>query len=317
MAILEFIISILFICLLISLFTSWAIDLYADWKNRKGELLKKMLKNLLGEEHQIKWTELLYNHPMIQSLSVTKKWSKSPKERLTSSIPSNLFALTITDVILEQTKKNQQNQTPDAEIIDFPKEIESALLNLPEGKLKKSLLLLLKSSNNEKTDILKKIEDWYDDYMLRVNHTYKRTLRLPLWLFGFIIAILFNIDFIRITNELWTDASIRNTVYASAIQFEKTYADSTTIKTDSAFFEKYKEELKLPIGYKDENIFTAKFNKNYKSFHPLLSYLFKLIGYALTGLIASFGAPFWFDALQKIIGLKKAMKLKTEQSSSK
>ena len=52
-------------------------------------------------------------------------------------------------------------------------------------------------------------------------------------------------------------------------------------------------ELSLPIGWNNET-----------TPQGFADWLLKFLGIILTGLAASLGAPFWFDILNKLLGLK-------------
>jgi hypothetical protein len=39
----------------------------------------------------------------------------------------------------------------------------------------------------------------------------------------------------------------------------------------------------------------------------------KVLGFLITGVAASLGAPFWFDILNRLLGLKSAQKPKKEE----
>jgi len=313
MAILEFFISLVFIFLLISLFVSWIIDFWASRLNRKGRFLQKMLKKLLGEDELVNWSSRLYKHPLIESLSYINS-------RLTSLIPAEMFANAIADMIVEEGRNYHFKQNPDTKKVEyhedpslgFMKDIGEGLKKIPESDLKRTVKLLYEKAGDDEKNFLSGLESWYNEYMVRVNHTYKRLLRLPLWVMGIIIAVLFNIDALRLTNELWVDANLRGEVAQAAMEFSKQYESIDSVKVSQEFFEDYRESLKLPVGWKYESKAIDKLRKEDNTPVDFGYVSLKIIGFLLTGMIASFGAPFWYDALQKIVGLKKSVKIKTE-----
>ena len=306
MAILEFIIAIVFICLLISLFVSWIIEIYANKMNRKGRFLQEMLKKLMGQSDVINWTERLYQHPLIKTLSIKTK-------RLTSYIPAKVFSQAIADLIIKEGKNSsntQENKNDSAECLmtDLKKGID----NMPEGDLKETINLFFEYSKKESNEFFSSLENWYNEYMVRVNHTYKRLLKLPLCVLGIIVALAFNIDAIRITSSLWTDTQMRSSVASAANEFMGKNPDLDKTKLTEEFFSAYKESMELPVGWKYEIAYFNELNQNNKGAFDFGYWILKILGIFLTGMIASFGAPFWYDALQKIVGLKKSMKVKTE-----
>lgn len=314
MIIIEFILSLVFVCLLISLFVSWIIDWWASRNNKKGDLLKQMLGKLLDKEKDNEWVKKLYDHPIIKSLSFDEK-------RKTSNIPPKLFAEALSDIIIQEGLKN--NDTKGA--LDFEKGLKEGFNKLPEGDFKNSIQTFLNITKGEVKSFLGEIENWYSEYMQRVNHAYRRKLKFPLFIIGAAIALIFNIDAIRITSELWNDSHLRGNIAAMAVQYSDTTKTSNPDSLNEHFFEDIKAELQLPIGWdhfetdfchykiktlKTINVITKEKTSSRVSsgITWIIFIILKLIGFLLTGLIASFGAPFWYDALQKIVGLKKTIK---------
>lgn len=311
MAIIEFIIALIFIFLLISLFVSWIIDIYASRLNRKGRFLEKMLIKLLGEDNMANWTSRLYRHPIIESLSYKNN-------RLTSLIPAELFSQVIADLVIENGRNYSISQNKNTNKIEFKEEspngfmndIKTGLEQMDESDFKRNIRLFFEKSENDSDKFLKSIESWFNEYMVRVNYTYKRLLKTPLCILGIVVAISFNIDAIRITTELWTDTQLTSNISMAASEFVEQNSNLEDLTLSKEFFEEYKNSLILPVGWKYESNFRKDSpDEKPKAFNY---WLLKIVGFVLTGMIASFGAPFWYDALQKIVGLKKSMKIKTE-----
>lgn len=308
MAILEFIIAIIFICLLISLFVSWIIDIYANKMNRKGKFLQEMLTNLMGQDGITNWSERLYQHPLIKTLSVKKG-------RLSSYIPPNVFSQVITDLIIVEGKNDTDHKYTEKENSSdegLMKKIEEGIDKMPEGDLKQSIHLFFEQSKQESGVFFSSLENWYNEYMVRVNHSYKRLLKLPLCVLGIIVALAFQIDAVRIASSLWTDTQMRSSVANAASEFIVNNPDLDKTKLSEEFFTAYKESMTLPVGWAYEISYYKELQKKNEGKFDFGYWFLKLVGLFLTGMIASFGAPFWYDALQKIVGLKKSLKVKNE-----
>ena len=296
MAIIEFIIALVFMCLLISLLSSWAIDYVANLIKFRGKFMKKMLKNLLKLKGS-DWADKLYTHPIISSLAKNEK-------RPTSYIPSKNFAEALTGIILEEG-----NDESDLDLID---KLKNGIKLMPEGELKTSMKLLLEKSQKNAEKFFTSIEAWFNEYMVRVNYHYKKKLKLPLFLFGLGLALLFNIDAIRVGNELYTDSNLRSVVASEAIIVADSFQlQDSTFNMDYKKWEQYKQDFELPVGWQYECGYLEGLEEE-DGFNSWKYIFLKVLGLILTGVIASFGAPFWYDALQKIVGLSKKMKMKTE-----
>lgn len=351
--IVEYALSLIFIALIFSLFVSWVIDYYASQVNRKGRFLKEMLTKMLGHGGSINWAARLYRHPLIEGLSIKHN-------RITSYIPSKLFAEVMTDLIVEEGEDYNFSQDKDGKIKynDVPDDKETGsdlfsklgkgLEKIPESDIKRTLKLYYENAKGVKEDsithFMTNLQAWYDEYMVRVNYSYKRKIKKPLFILGVITALIFNIDFIKISTELWTNTHLRKEVVELAIEFENKYDSLEMLQTSKDFFINYQSSLKLPMGWKNEirNDYLKKISglndekriralKEFEDqsenawsiFKNVLQYLFtgknafwnfllKLIGFLVSGLVVSFGAPFWFQALQKVVDIRK-----TVQQSSK
>jgi hypothetical protein len=178
------------------------------------------------------------------------------------------------------------------------------------GNLSQVIELFDKESENHQS-FLESIETWYNEYMYRVNHSYKRLLRAPMWVLAFAIAIVFNIDAVKVGTTLWQNATMANNIAIGAESYVKNNSVNDTASVWISDFEKYKSDFDLPIGWKYENAY-YKSIKDTKDFSLSWYIATKLLGLFLAAMIASMGAPFWYDILQKIIGVKGSLKPKKE-----
>ncbi len=326
--ILDFSISLIFLFLLFSLLVSWIMEFIASRFNRKGRHLKKMLYALLGGDETINWTSRLYNHPLIESLSV--KYN-----RITSYIPEDTFAEVINDLIVEEGREYTIKQDPDTreyvykeEKGKYDEDLKKGLINMHDSDLKRTLQMFYDQSGEEIGEFTLSVKNWYKDYMDRVNHTYGRKIRKPLIIIGCTIALFFNVDFFHITNRLWVDANLRESIVVAAESFHDKYADINSLELSKKFFKDYENSLDLPIGWGEEVKKTGVVEQGYYEKNMfqrggmIISYylhadsswwliLIKLMGFLASGFIVAFGAPFWFDLLKKAVSFKKIVKSKS------
>jgi len=296
MQILDFIIAMIFLCLILSLFVSWSVEFYSDKINKKGKLLEKMLSQFMGGEDSVEWTKKLYQHPLIKSLAANDK-------RLTSYIPPSIFTKAISDIIINSSEANAKGSNTSSDYISLLKEGAS---QIPDCNFKKTINLFISQSENDKSKLDSMIEDWYDQYMIRVNHTYKRSLKAPLWLSGIVIALFFNIDAIRITSYVWNDTQLqKNIANEASIYVQQNSSLDSTINLDA--LKKYQSSFGIPLGWDNEKTYYNEQIVTEQKSKPQY-FIYKILGILLTSIIASFGAPFWYDALRKIIGIKSSLK---------
>ena len=129
---------------------------------------------------------------------------------------------------------------------------------------------------------------WFDTGMERVSGAYKRRTQLICLILGLLIAAFLNIDSFNLFQCLWQHPTL-----AAQISVPDT--------SDAG---KALEGLKaLPIGWKEVPALDA-------------GLLLMFVGWVVTASSALFGAPFWFDLLQRMIQLRGTGK-KPEEDEKK
>jgi hypothetical protein len=118
---------------------------------------------------------------------------------------------------------------------------------------------------------------WFDGAMERVSGAYKRRALLISLLLSMLLAILLNIDSIHLFRSLWQHPAL-----AAQIAAAPNTLDPHVLKD---FWD-------LPIGWTE--------------FPPKRDYAFLLqvAGWLITASTALFGAPFWFDLLQRAVQMR-------------
>ena len=138
------------------------------------------------------------------------------------------------------------------------------------------------------------IERWFDDGMDRVSGWYKRWTQLWQLAIGLILAIALNINIVTIGLTLWSDIPLRTAIVAEAEKRAQQPAEGQRIDTTRDLL----KATRLPLGWPDGVPFIQR-PFDWKTFDGSL-----LAGWMLTAIGASFGAPFWFDLLNKFVKLR-------------
>jgi hypothetical protein len=179
------------------------------------------------------------------------------------------------------------------------------------------------------------LEKWYDSTMERASGWYKRKVQLFLFVIGFFIAATFNVNTFNIVSVLSKDKDARNQLVEMANSIEKTDSinqiinlskDTTTLTSDSILRQAYGTLIKdqndvakiLGSGWGFETMRKEVRNDNgkvekvrlnswdkikyiaWRSCNPINN----LLGFIVTALALSLGAPFWFDMLNKLRAVK-------------
>ena len=140
--------------------------------------------------------------------------------------------------------------------------------------------------------------------MDRVSGDYKRFSHYFALLFGLAVAVIFNVDSIRIANVLWHDPARREAVVEAAAKYQQPTNDAAADKAarDAAAKDAEAElaALPLPIGWPDTDA-TGKVtlsgdNRLQQAWDAVFkkdgSGVSKLLGWIMTAFAVSLGAPF-------------------------
>jgi hypothetical protein len=138
------------------------------------------------------------------------------------------------------------------------------------------------------------IEQWFDTAMDRVSGWYKRWTQLWQLVIGLILAVALNINIVAIGLAMWNDIPFRTAIVAEAEKYAQESGSSPRIDTTRDLL----KTTRLPIGWPDGVPFIQR-PFDWKTFDGSL-----LAGWLLTAIGASFGAPFWFDLLNRFVKLR-------------
>lgn len=187
-----------------------------------------------------------------------------------SYIPAQYFS-TVLEAVLKARK---------IEGTDLP----AMVRNLPEGKLKQQLSAIAARAGNETAVLRAEIERWFDTTMDRVSGWYKRQAQKIVLGVAFALVFAMNADSCAVFRALWQNSALRDSVVAAAGQ----------AKQDMQASEAIQKLDQLPLGWNAAAV---------KGYGPL-DWLIKLSGLLLTAFATTLGAPFWFDAMNKLVNLR-------------
>jgi len=270
----------------------------------------------------------LFKHPLLFNLS---KSLPTDKVLLPSYLPAENFARALIDTSAKQLQGAGRT-------INDARDLIAAMNTSPCNEF---LAPLLAEASGDLNHFRSQLETQYDHMMDRVSGWYKRHAQWCMLAYGFLIAVLLNVDALQLTHRLWADPVARAAVVTSVNTLpspiplqhsiekevsvgaslardskEQSHAGSApTIAepsdnsqiSDTKRIEAAIANLdisKLPIGWP-----TKWYAEKKNSIPPVNCYWEfskSLLGWLITALAASLGAPFWFDAIGKLVRLKGA-----------
>jgi hypothetical protein len=202
-------------------------------------------------------------------------------------------------------------ETPPAPL----KPLRDAVAGFPNEQVKKALLTLVDAAGNDVNKARENIEGWYDSSVERIAGWYKRRSQGIILVLGLAVAISVNVDTIAVARSLSYDAALRNSLVSAAQEYAKT-PQGQAAKTPEA---RVKENLDiirkhgLPIGWnlgeeQDERYVPALLQKEFPYLILSWAWALKFLGWFLTAMAISLGAPFWFDLLNKFMTARSTLK---------
>lgn len=309
--VLEVIIGVIFVYLLLSILCTSANEWVAALTRRRGEMLRKGIRQLLEKQpvqrggDTDEFLQEFYKHPLIASLKHDKNHP--------AYIAPRTFVAVITD-LLTAAKPGS------VEFADF----ENGAKELPDGDVKKSLLALVQRSNKNFESVQLAVEGWFNDAMDRVNGWYKRRTQLWTIIIALFLVLIANANTIEIVRKFSRDPVLRSAVVEEAkvraqkprptISVEYKDEDDPTNPTitrheGTQLSQNEMDLLGQTLGWRDNVFYDATGNR-----WSSRIWLERLIGWLLTLLAISLGAPFWFDILNKIVNIRFAGKSPVEGS---
>ncbi|MBI9071539.1 MAG: hypothetical protein JEY94_08060 [Melioribacteraceae bacterium] len=320
MKIIEIAIAIMFIYLIFSLFATVIHEIIATLFKLRAKNLSKAISRMLDDNDKEMISESFFEHPMI------KYFGKNNRFKKPSYIATQTFSKVVIDIIktgkdlkllgekTTDTIHNLKNQLKDS---DFPEETKA---------------LLLSFAADAEYDLSKfkfNLESWFDEAMERTKGWYNRQARIISIVLGLLIAIIFNADSISIISQLSRDNDKRIKLAAMSQEYISKYdsykslysakasADSLKIANDDSLFfnkistlnSKVDSIITNEIGNIDNVLGIGWIKENrIVNAYPETKYgwavIMRGIGWLLTALAISLGAPFWFDILNKVIKIK-------------
>jgi len=177
-------------------------------------------------------------------------------------------------------------------------------------KLGKPLLAMIAMANNDANKLQRAVEDWYNSAMDRVSGQYK--YRTQKWLLGIglVMAITINADTLRIVRQLSKDSTLRQSLVAAAQNSRPAQPTPDQPLTSTVQSFSTIHSLGIPIGWHGApDILHHPFTgSSWGSLPGRPDHWQTLLGWLLTAIAVSLGAPFWFDALNKIMVIRSTVK---------
>jgi hypothetical protein len=321
-AVLDVAIGMIFVFLIVSFGVTSGTELISSLLRWRATNLAVGIRRLLDDPDGDKLSRAVYQHGLIRGLhhDVTGKDDK----RKPAHLPPRLFATTLIDLALTPADATTARALATVDDVRTAIQKNRAVLG---AQTTQALLALAERAAGEARDVgghLAKLQDeveqWFDGAMGRCSGWYKRRTQLCSVVIALAICLAVNVDALRISRALANSPVLRASLVAQA---EKVRAsglpaangasanDASPEDATAAAIQRLQRDMEnvndlgIPMGWGSETSMPGWANRGDRVW--LLWWLYKVGGIVLTAMAASLGAPFWFDMLQKLLGLRAAV----------
>jgi len=249
-------------------------------------------------------SKIVYSHPLISGVSIKDKPSYVPARHFSAALLAAVRG---------------------AEVGGLASQVEQGIVKLTgNASLSRALTTIVQDAQGDWDKIKAGVEAWYDSAMDRLSGDYKRFHQVCTFAAGLSLAVACNIDSVAIVQQLYLRSSLTNALNQEAADLSSSnppvgacaHAGGATaaaaqtdpnacLQADISAVEKARGLLfegQLPIGWRQ----APQVGLKYLSAPHVLSWTPQFIGWVITALAGMLGAPFWFDALQKLVNMRGA-----------
>lgn len=258
----------------------------------------------------------------------TVKPSKN-SENLPSYIPSKNFALAFLDVVASGVGGAIEDGP--SSLAALKSAVEASELN---ANVKATIRCAIDSAGGDLAQVHANLESWFNSAMDRASGWYRRRTQSINLITATVLAILLNVNTLTIIERLSIDGSLREALVKQA---SSPPSDASTWGGDQNIKALDKlNDLTMPIGWsqgwpgpkanplKDTapNWPVSSAEENYfkQAAQWIWFYVFHpIIGWFITAIAVSMGAPFWFDTLNRLTSLRSTLKpreIESEKSTT-
>ena len=274
--ILEVVAGIGFLYLLLSLMCSAITEGIARAFGMRSGTLRSGIRNLLGDASGKGLANDFYNNPLIKGLYRQGWFDKQiGRDGKPSYIAPRTFALALFDTLVST------NSAPDSRTFAS---VRCEVANIQNDDLRRALLICIDDADEDLGRARANVERWFEEAMERVTGWYKRKMQLIIVCVAAVVSVSLNVDSFSVTNALWNDAALRDSVVAAA---QRDTGQSLGGELD--VIEERLAGLGLPLGWREAPDGPS-------------AWFAKVAGLLFTTVALSLGAPFWFDLLNRFMG---------------
>jgi hypothetical protein len=279
----DVVIGLVLMYLLLSLIGTIANEYITTIMDLRAKTLKAGIEKLIDNEDL---KRVFLGHGLVDS---AKKSAEKPNGA--SYLSGRSFALALLDSLGGDPQTTAGAAKPNA-----PADLGTLIEGLPRSNIKDVLVTAVAEAKGDIDKLRTGVAAWFDDSMDRMSGIYKRKLQLISFLVGLAIAVALNADTLTVANALWTDTSLQAKIEKSAEETIKAGQEAAAKQNIDTLLKTLRP---LPIGWFGVSLWPEP-----DTIGNFMWALLKIVGWLLTALAISLGAPFWFDTLNKFMNIR-------------
>jgi len=294
-------------------------------KTRSGTLLKAV-KDLVNDPNFEKLAFRLYQHALINprgpGASVAAGAAPAPvadpaaaplppsqadkaaaQKNKPAYIDPKHFAEAFIDVL-------SRGRTAGKTLQQIAEELKDSPLIAANPQMRDFIDGIVQQAQGDNDEIKTQLASWFDSGMDRVSGAFKRRAQLASFVAALIIALLFNVDALRIAQLVWQQPALVDQLKVPAqpgASASGAAAQSTSTRDQDVFATLKVLDQHLPLGWAPGYFFeVADAKGQWIGICKAPGFWLNVLGWLITAFASLFGAPFWFDTLQSFVRLKGA-----------
>ncbi len=241
------------------------------------------------------------------------------------TLPSYIPAASFSAALLDLLARGPVSATPSPNLAAAGalslEQIRASVNTLPNARLQRAVLNAIDLADGDLQAARTHLETWFNANMDRVAGWYKRRTQTILLALGLGAAVFLNIDAITVTGRLFQDKALRAAVVAEAGKVsdqkdtkaagvgsgqpqQAAGKDLATKLADIDGLRAQFEKVGFPIGWPAPQAANNSVPYQLSAWQVVTM----VLGWLITGLAVTLGAPFWFDLLSKVMVVRSTLK---------
>lgn len=269
--VLDTLIALSFVYFVLSLVCSTVAELAARALQLRAKKLRAGVARMLGVADDV--ARNILKNPILAPARTGVATDAGPE-----AVERRAFAVALAAPVLAP---HNNGEAPTAE------EVRARLLASPIAHERETLAALLDAARLDLARWREEIEVWFDAGMAQVSTWYRRYIQWIVAAVALCVCAAWRIDTIALARGIWQNAALRDALVAQAERADPGTGGAQLAATRRAL-EHALGQADL-IGWSSVGQFTP----------------WSVAGILLSVAAATVGAPFWFDAMRAMLGLKK------------